>query len=34
MKTMDFSAFDARKLDIYADQAKKQWETTDACKEF
>lgn len=31
---MDFSAFDARKLDDYAAQAKAVWDKTDAWKEF
>lgn len=34
VKTMDFSAFDTSKLDEYAEQAKKQWETTAAYQEF
>ncbi|MDO5784975.1 MAG: MerR family transcriptional regulator [Eubacteriales bacterium] len=34
VKTMDFSAFDTSKLDEYVEQAKKQWGTTDAYKEF
>ena len=33
-KTMDFSAFDTKKLDDYARQAKKQWGATAAYKEF
>lgn len=33
-KTMDFSAFDKSELNRYAEQAKKQWGTTDAYKEF
>lgn len=33
-KTMDFSAFDAKKLDEYAAQAKALWGKTDAYKEF
>ena len=34
VKTMDFSAFDTRKLDEYAKQAKEQWGRTSAYKEF
>ncbi len=34
VKHMDFSAFDARKLDDYAKQAKESWGKTDAYKEF
>lgn len=34
VKTMDFSAFDTSKLDEYVRQAKEQWGTTDAYKEF
>lgn len=34
VKTMDFSAFDTKKMDEYAEQAKKQWGTTKAYKEF
>ncbi|MBE5811029.1 MAG: MerR family transcriptional regulator [Clostridiales bacterium] len=34
MKHMDFSAFDARKIDDYAAQAKAAWGKTDAWKEF
>lgn len=33
-KTMDFSAFDTKKLDEYAKQAKEQWGKTEAYKEF
>lgn len=33
-KTMDFSAFDTKKLDEYAKQAKEQWGGTYAYKEF
>lgn len=33
-KTMDFSAFDTSRLDEYARQAKEQWKTTEAYKEF
>ncbi len=33
-KTMDFSVFDTKKIDEYALQAKKQWGTTAAYKEF
>lgn len=33
-KTMDFSAFDTKKLDEYAQQAKEKWQHTDAYKEF
>jgi len=31
---MDFSVFDTKKIDEYAKQAKEQWGTTDAYKEF
>ena len=31
---MDFSAFDAKKMDEYAAQAKASWGQTDAYKEF
>lgn len=31
---MDFSAFDTRKIDEYAKQAKEQWGKTDAYKEY
>ncbi len=31
---MDFSAFDKKKIDEYTEQAKAQWGTTDAYKEF
>jgi len=34
MKNMDFSAFDAKKLDEYAAQAKAAWGKTEAYKEF
>lgn len=34
MKNMDFSAFDAKKLDEYAAQAKASWGQTEAYKEF
>ena len=34
MKHMDFSAFDTRKIDDYAAQAKAAWGKTDAWKEF
>ncbi len=34
MNHMDFSAFDARKIDDYAAQAKAAWGKTDAWKEF
>ena len=34
VKNMDFSAFDAKKLDEYAAQAKASWGKTDAYKEF
>ncbi len=33
-KYMDFSAFDSKKLDDYAKQAKESWGKTDAYKEF
>ena len=33
-KYMDFSAFDTKKLDEYAAQAKESWGKTDAYKEF
>ena len=31
---MDFKAFDTRKIDEYAAQAKASWGSTDAYKEF
>ena len=34
VRTMDFSVFDTKKIDEYAKQAKEQWGTTDAYKEF
>lgn len=34
LKHMDFSAFDTRKLDDYAAQARAAWGTTDAWKEY
>ena len=34
MKNMDFSAFDAKKLDEYVAQAKASWGQTEAYKEF
>ena len=34
VKNMDFSAFDAKKMDEYAAQAKATWGKTDAYKEF
>ncbi len=34
VKHMDFSAFDTRKMDEYAREAKAQWGKTDAYKEF
>lgn len=34
LKHMDFSAFDARKIDDYAAQAKAAWNKTDAWKEY
>ena len=34
VKNMDFSAFDTKKIDVYTKQAKEQWGTTDAYKEF
>lgn len=34
VKNMDFSAFDARKLDEYAAQAKAAWGKTEAYKEY
>ncbi len=34
VKNMDFTAFDAKKLDEYAAQAKASWGKTDAYKEF
>ena len=34
VKNMDFSAFDAKKLDEYAAQAKATWGQTEAFKEF
>ena len=33
-KTMDFSVFDTKKLDEYADRAKQQWGKTDEYQEF
>lgn len=33
-KFMDFSAFDTKKMDAYAAQAKESWGKTDAYKEF
>ena len=33
-KNMDFSAFDTKKMDEYAAQAKQQWQHTDAYREF
>ncbi len=33
-KYMDFSAFDSKKLDAYAKQAKESWGKTEAYKEF
>ena len=34
VRTIDFSAFDTRKLDEYAKRAKETWKDTDAYKEF
>ncbi len=34
VKYMDFSAFDTKKMDVYAAQAKESWGKTDAYKEF
>lgn len=34
VKNMDFSAFDTKKLDEYAKQAKETWGKTDAYKEY
>lgn len=34
VKTLDFSAFDTRKIDDYAAQAKAAWGTTEAYREF
>ena len=34
VKYMDFTAFDTKKLDQYAEEAKKKWGNTDAYKEF
>lgn len=34
VKYMDFTAFDTKKLDAYAEEAKKNWGTTDAYKEY
>ena len=34
VKNMDFSAFDTKKLDEYADRAKESWGKTEAYKEF
>jgi len=34
VKNMDFSVFDTKKLDEYANEAKKTWGKTDAYKEF
>ena len=34
VKNVDFSAFDTRKIDDYAAQAKAAWEKTDAWKEY
>lgn len=34
VKNMDFSAFDTKKLDEYAKQAKENWGKTDAYKEY
>lgn len=31
---MDFTAFDTKKLDEYAEEAKKKWGNTDAYKEY
>ena len=34
VRTIDFSAFDTKKLDEYAKKAKETWQHTDAYKEF
>ena len=34
VKYMDFTAFDTKKLDQYAEEAKKNWGNTDAYKEY
>ena len=34
VKNMDFTAFDTRKMDEYAKEAKEQWGKTEAYKEF
>lgn len=34
VKDMDFSAFDTKKMDEYAAQAKASWGDTDAYKEY
>lgn len=34
VKYMDFTAFDTKKLDEYAEEAKKKWGNTDAYKEY
>ena len=34
VKQMDFTVFDTTKMDEYAERAKKQWEQTDAYKEY
>lgn len=34
VKPMSFGAFDTKKIDEYAAQAKASWGKTDACKEF
>lgn len=34
VRYMDFTAFDTKKLDAYAEEAKKKWGTTDAYKEY
>ena len=34
VNNMDFSAFDTKKLDVYAKQAKENWGKTDAYKEY
>lgn len=34
VKYMDFTVFDTKKLDQYAEEAKKKWGNTDAYKEF
>lgn len=34
VRYMDFTAFDTKKLDQYAEEAKKQWGQTDAYKEY